>query len=68
MFRAFRECLLGELLEHPVLSVEMTNRGIERRCFELIFGAAGAHHRFAETECDGAASDLRSAPTLPPAA
>ena len=58
MFTRPREYSLDELLEHPVLSVEMTNRGIERRCCELIFEAAGSHHRFAEIECAAAGTDL----------
>ena len=66
MLKALREYSLDELLEHPVLSVEMTNRGIERRCFELIFDAAGGHHRFAETECAAIGGDLCSGSTLPP--
>ena len=60
MFRACREYVLDELLEHPVLSVEMANQGIERRCFELIFGAVRDHHRFAETEYEETTNDLRS--------
>ena len=48
MFAVLREYSLDELLEHPGLGVDMTNRGIERRCLELIFDAAGGHHRFAE--------------------
>ena len=68
MFRALREYSLDELLEHPVLSVDMTNRGIERRCFELIFDAAGGHHRFAEAECAVIGGDWGSGSTLPPPA
>ena len=50
MFFRPREYSLDELLEHPVLSVEMTNRGIDRRCFDLIFDLASGHHRFVEPE------------------
>ena len=68
MFKKLREYSLDELLEHPMLSVDMTNRGIDRRCFELIFDAAGGHHRFAEAEYGAIGGDLRSASTLTPAA
>ena len=64
MFRALKEYSLDELLEHPVLNVDMTNRGIERRCFELIFDAAGGHHRFAEAECVAVGGELASGSIL----
>jgi len=45
-----KEYSLEELLEHPVLGVQMTSEGIDRRCLDLMFDAAGAQHRFAEAE------------------
>lgn len=50
MFRGSKEYSLEELLEHPVLSVQMTSEGIERRCLDLMFDWASGHHRFAEAE------------------
>jgi hypothetical protein len=38
------------LLEHPVLGVQMTSEGIDRRCLDLMFDTANAPHRFAEGE------------------
>jgi hypothetical protein len=35
-FRRSKEYSLDELLEHPMLSVQMTNGGIERRCVDLM--------------------------------
>jgi hypothetical protein len=50
MFRGSKEYSLDELLEHPVLGVQMTSEGIERRCLDLMFDMASGQHRFAETE------------------
>ena len=50
MFRRSKEYLLEELLEHPVLGVEMTSTGIDRRCLDLMFDTASAQHRSAEGE------------------
>jgi hypothetical protein len=50
MFRGSKEYLLDELLEHPVLGVQMTSEGIDRRCLDLVFDTASAQHRFAEAE------------------
>jgi hypothetical protein len=52
MFRKLKEYSLDELLEHPVLSVEMTSGGIERRCLDLTRDAVNEQRRFAEAECD----------------
>ena len=45
-----KEYLLEELLEHPILAVEMTSEGIERRCVDLMFDATSGLHRFVEVE------------------
>jgi hypothetical protein len=50
MFRRPKEYSLQELLEHPVLSVQMANEGIERRCLDLMLDAVSEHRRFAEAE------------------
>ena len=50
MFRRSKEYSLEELLEHPVLGVQMTSEGIERRCLDLVLDATSSQHRFAETE------------------
>ena len=50
MFRGSKEYSLDELLEHPVLSVQITNEGIERRCLDLVLDAVSGHRRFAEPE------------------
>jgi hypothetical protein len=50
MFRRSKEYSLEELLEHPVLGVQMTSEGIERRCLDLMFDATSGQHRFAEGE------------------
>jgi hypothetical protein len=50
MFRRSKEYSLEELLEHPVLGVQMTREGIDRRCLDLMFDTANAQHRSAEGE------------------
>ncbi|MGA7260999.1 MAG: hypothetical protein WA709_16640 [Stellaceae bacterium] len=50
MFRGSKEYSLEELLEHPVLGVQMTSEGIDRRCLDLMFDAAKAQHRSPEAE------------------
>jgi hypothetical protein len=50
MFRGSKEYSLEELLEHPVLGVQMTREGIDRRCLDLMFDTASTQRRFAETE------------------
>ena len=46
-----KEYLLEELLEHPILAVQMTSEGIEqRRCVDLMFDATSGLHRFVEVE------------------
>lgn len=50
MFRRSKEYSLEELLEHPVLGVQMTSEGIDRRCLDLMFDVSGGQHRFAERE------------------
>ena len=42
MFRRSKEYSLKELLEHPVLGVQMTSEGIDRRCLDLMFDTASA--------------------------
>ena len=44
MFRRSKEYSLEELLEHPVLGVQMTSEGIDRRCLDLMFDTASAQH------------------------
>jgi hypothetical protein len=50
MFRGSKEYSLDELLEHPVLGVQMTSEGIDRRSLDLMFDAASGQHRFSEAE------------------
>jgi hypothetical protein len=50
MFRKYKEYLLDELLEHPVLRLQMTSEGIERRCIELIVDATRGYYRAAEAD------------------
>jgi hypothetical protein len=50
MFRRSKEYSLEELLEHPVLGVQMTSQGIDRRCLDLMFDATGGQHRLTEGE------------------
>ena len=50
MFRRSKEYSLEELLEHPVLGMQMTSEGIDRRCLDLMFDTARTQHRFAEAE------------------
>ena len=62
MFRGSKEYSLDELLEHPVLSVQITNEGIERRCLDLMLDAVSGHRRFAEAEHEGGAINFRHTP------
>ncbi len=50
MFRRSKEYSLEELLEHPILGVQMTSEGIDRRCLDLMFDTASGAQRFAEAE------------------
>jgi hypothetical protein len=50
MFRRSKEYSLEELLEHPVLAVQMTSEGIDRRCLDLMFDATSSHQCLAEAE------------------
>ena len=50
MFRGSKEYSLEELLDHPVLGVQMTSEGIDRRCLELMFDAVSGQQRSAEAE------------------
>jgi hypothetical protein len=50
MLRGSKEYLLAELLDHPVLGVQIANEGIERRCVDLMLDTMSNHHRFSETE------------------
>jgi hypothetical protein len=52
MFRGSKEYSLDELIEHPVLSVQITNEGIERRCLDLMLDTVSGHRRFAGAEHD----------------
>ena len=57
MFRGSKEYSLNELLEHPILSVQITSEGIERRCLDLMLDAVSGHRRFAEAERDDQSID-----------
>ncbi len=48
MSRGSKEYSLEELLEHPVLGVQMTSEGIERRCLDLMFDATSGQQCLAE--------------------
>lgn len=50
MFRRSKEYSLEELLEHPVLGVQMTSEGLDRRCLGLMFDATSNQQCFAEPE------------------
>ena len=50
MFRRSKEYSLEELLEHPVLGVQMTSDGIDRRCLDLMFDATSSQQSLAEPE------------------
>ena len=50
MFRRSKEYSLEELLEHPVLGVQMTSEGIDRRGLDLMFDAASLPHRLPAAE------------------
>ena len=50
MFRGSKEYSLAELLEHPILGVQIRSEGIEPRCIDLMFDAVAGNHRFAEAE------------------
>jgi hypothetical protein len=52
MSRRSKEYSLTELIEHPVLSVQMANEGIERRSLELMLDAMSGRYRLVETERD----------------
>jgi hypothetical protein len=48
MHRKSTEYSLAELLEDPVLRVQMASEGIEEQSLNLILDTAGNHHRFLE--------------------
>ena len=50
MFRRSKEYSLEELLEHPVLGVQMTREGIDRRCLDLMLDARSGQQCFADPE------------------
>lgn len=50
MFRESKEYSLDELIEHPIISIQIANDGIEQRCLDLILDGASRHHRFIEAE------------------
>ena len=63
MFRGSKEYSLDELLEHPVLSVQITNEGIERRCLDLMLDAVSGHRRFGKPSMrSGGAINFRHTP------
>jgi hypothetical protein len=64
MFRGSKEYSLDELLEHPILSVQITSEGIERRCLDLMLDAVSSHRRFAETEHDDRLPEQHLSPIL----
>jgi hypothetical protein len=53
MFRRPKEYSLEELLEHPVLGVQMTSEGIDRRCLDLMFDATSSQQCCKEAEYRG---------------
>jgi len=53
LFRRSKEYSLEELLEHPVLGVQMTSEGIDRRCLDLMFDATSSQQFLAEAEYRG---------------
>jgi hypothetical protein len=48
MFRKLKEYSLDELIEHPILSVQIASEGIDRRGLDLMFDEVNSHHRFIE--------------------
>ena len=48
MFRKLKEYSLDELIEHPILSVQIASEGIDRRGLDLMFNEVNSHHRFIE--------------------
>lgn len=50
MLRTSKEYFVDELLEHPVVRLQITSEGIERRCVDLILDATGGNHRTAKAE------------------
>ena len=50
MLRTSKEYSLDELHEHPVVRLQITSEGIERRCVELMVDTISGHYRYAEAE------------------
>jgi hypothetical protein len=50
MFRKSKEYSLDELIEHPILSVQIASEGIDRRGLDLMLDEVNSHHRFVEAE------------------
>ncbi len=50
MFRTSKEYSLEELLEHPVVRLQITSEGIERRCVDLMLDTSSGLYRSAEAE------------------
>jgi hypothetical protein len=50
MFRKSKEYSLDELIEHPILSVQIASEGIDRRGLDLMLDESNSHHRFVEAE------------------
>jgi hypothetical protein len=54
MLQKAKEHLLNELIEHPVLGVQLATGGIERRCLDLLLDFPSGRHRFAGAEYEDA--------------
>jgi hypothetical protein len=50
MSRKLKEYSLDELIEHPILSVQIESEGIDRRGLDLMLDEGNSHHRFVEAE------------------
>jgi hypothetical protein len=48
MLKGSKEYSLAELIEHPILSVQITSDGIEHRCLELMLDTTSDHYRCSE--------------------
>jgi len=44
MPRTSKEYFIDELLEHPMVRLQTTSEGIERRCVDLILDTTSGHH------------------------
>jgi hypothetical protein len=50
MFTRLKEYSLDELIEHPILSVQIASEGIDRRCLDLMLDEVNSHHRFIDAD------------------